>query len=441
MFVGALVSTRRAAVVTGYIVSLFGGLMAILLADGIYGNFPFFSLGSKLPSSLLVFPVMGLARGVYLLNWACIAQLQCYGPLGELPPGDELGPVIGSLYACAVVYMAAGLWLEAVFPGPHGVPRHPLFCCHPRAAAVLTAIPRCCSGGGARLAGGRRSSSSSSSSSAARGDGGASGLGAPLLGDAAAAAVGGGSGGGTFTTGLPLGRVGPRAAAAAAAGPADGVGVSAGDAGAVAAGEDGDVVAERARVCAMRIEDVVGRGGDAGVSVPIFWRHVRKVYDGAAAPAVDDVSLAVPAGENLGLLGENGAGKTTLIGISTALFPATSGEARVGGYDAGTQAEGLHRVIGVCPQHDRLWDTLTPAEHLTFYARLKGVPAESEAAHVAAALAEVGLCGAPAHRAAGELSGGMRRRLSVAVAFVGGATVAFLDEPTTGARTGSCVRE
>ena len=87
--------------------------------------------------------------------------------------------------------------------------------------------------------------------------------------------------------------------------------------------------------------------------------------------------------------------------------------------------------IGVCPQHDILWDDLTVGEHLLFYARLKGVPSSQERAKVIESLERVRLVPFE-NRLTRGLSGGEKRRLSIAIALVGDPTVVFLDEPTTG---------
>ena len=143
-----------------------------------------------------------------------------------------------------------------------------------------------------------------------------------------------------------------------------------------------------------------------------------------------NLTFAITKGECFGLLGPNGAGKTTTISILTGLFPPTSGTARVGGFDIAEDIDLVHRVMGVCPQFDTLWMDLTCEETLLFYARLKGVAAKDENAHVVESLTQVGLQDTP-KRLVKDLSGGMRRRLSVAVALVGDPRIVFLDEPTT----------
>ena len=91
----------------------------------------------------------------------------------------------------------------------------------------------------------------------------------------------------------------------------------------------------------------------------------------------------------------------------------------------------VYRNMGVCPQHDILWDELTVGEHLYFYARLKGISAADENSAVSDALKNVSLTPFKDRLSKG-LSGGEKRRLSIAIALIGGGKVVFLDEPTTG---------
>jgi len=163
---------------------------------------------------------------------------------------------------------------------------------------------------------------------------------------------------------------------------------------------------------------------------PLVINELRKVYDDGKL-ALKNLSLIVKKNTCFGLLGENGAGKTTTISLLTGLFPPTSGYALVGGYDITKEIDMVHLVIGLCPQFDVLWSDLTCKEHLLFYARLKGIHPTKEEAHVIHILREVGLYEAR-HRHASNLSGGMRRRLSLAISFVGNSVITFLDEPTTG---------
>ncbi|KAJ3113667.1 hypothetical protein HK100_001913 [Physocladia obscura] len=190
--------------------------------------------------------------------------------------------------------------------------------------------------------------------------------------------------------------------------------------------EDDDVRAERRRVDDGMLDDE---------EHTIVMRHMKKVYPGrkGLGPkiAVRDVTFAEKAGGIFGLLGPNGAGKTTLISILTGLYEASGGEARLAGFDIKTDTANVYKSIGVCPQFDILWDDLTVSEHLYFYARLKGVIGKSEVEAVENSLKQVSL-DALRNRLSKSLSGGERRRLSIAIALVGAPKVVFLDEPTTG---------
>ena len=84
-------------------------------------------------------------------------------------------------------------------------------------------------------------------------------------------------------------------------------------------------------------------------------------------------------------------GKTTLLSILTGLYPTTKGDAILNGFDIKTQREQVYMSIGICPQHDTLWDDLTVGEHLLFYVRLKGVPSSQERVKVIELLERVRL--------------------------------------------------
>ena len=120
-----------------------------------------------------------------------------------------------------------------------------------------------------------------------------------------------------------------------------------------------------------------------------------------------------------------------MISVLTGLYPITSGSAIVGGFDVKTQIQQIYKSIGICPQFDILWGDLSISEHLYFYARLKGVKAKDENKVVEKALKDVNLFELR-KRITKNLSGGERRRLSIAVALLGDPKVIFLDEPTTG---------
>ncbi|VFQ62768.1 unnamed protein product [Cuscuta campestris] len=133
------------------------------------------------------------------------------------------------------------------------------------------------------------------------------------------------------------------------------------------------------------------------------------------------------------LLGPNGAGKTTIINCLTGITPVTDGDALIYGCSirSSTGMSKIRQMIGVCPQFDILWDELSGQEHLQLFATIKGLSPASIKSVVHNALAEVKLTDAARMRAS-SYSGGMRRRLSVAIALIGEPKLVILDEPTTG---------
>eukprot|EP01027_Heterolobosea_sp_BB2_P015159 GEZU01021715.1.p1 GENE.GEZU01021715.1~~GEZU01021715.1.p1 ORF type:complete len:838 (+),score=194.35 GEZU01021715.1:69-2582(+) len=147
--------------------------------------------------------------------------------------------------------------------------------------------------------------------------------------------------------------------------------------------------------------------------------------------AVNNFCLGVQAGECLGLLGPNGAGKTTLIECLTGGIPATSGEAFINSYSIFKQPSSAFKNIGVCAQFDRLYDTLTGREHLKLFAWLRGIDKRNIDAVVNDFLHEFNLT-EHADKQTQHYSGGNKRKLSVALAFMGNPQVVFLDEPSTG---------
>lgn len=151
--------------------------------------------------------------------------------------------------------------------------------------------------------------------------------------------------------------------------------------------------------------------------------------------AVDGLNLSMYSGQITALLGHNGAGKTTTIGVLTGMMPPTEGYATVSGYDIRTDLSLLRENIGVCLQHDCLFPQLSVLEHIQFFSRVKGLYARQSKEEceksVMTAIEDVALM-EKRHSFAKDLSGGMKRKLSVAIAFCGGSEVIFLDEPTSG---------
>lgn len=133
------------------------------------------------------------------------------------------------------------------------------------------------------------------------------------------------------------------------------------------------------------------------------------------------------------LLGPNGAGKTTAISCLTGITPVTDGDALIYGNSVRSSSgmSNIRKIIGVCPQFDILWDALSGQEHLELFSRIKGLSPDSIKSITETSLAEVRLTDSAKVRA-GSYSGGMKRRLSVAIALIGDPKLVILDEPTTG---------
>ena len=147
--------------------------------------------------------------------------------------------------------------------------------------------------------------------------------------------------------------------------------------------------------------------------------------------AVDGVDLQVNAGEVFGFLGPNGAGKSTTVRMLTTLLRPTAGIARVAGFDVVKDADQVRRRIGVALQDAAIDPLMTGHELLALQAVLYGIPKAHVRTRSHELLERVGLTGA-ADRRVGTYSGGMRRRLDLAMSLIHQPTVLFLDEPTTG---------
>ncbi|XP_015070141.1 ABC transporter A family member 7-like [Solanum pennellii] len=192
--------------------------------------------------------------------------------------------------------------------------------------------------------------------------------------------------------------------------------------------EKPDVAQERERVEQL-LESNTGHA--------IICDNLKKVYPGRDGNpekfAVRGLSLALPQGECFGMLGPNGAGKTTFISMMIGLIKPSSGTAYAQGMDIRTDMDMIYTNMGVCPQHDLLWEKLTGREHLLFYGRLKNLKGAVLTQAVEESLKSVNLFhGGVADKQSGKYSGGMKRRLSVAISLIGDPKVVYMDEPSTG---------
>ena len=147
--------------------------------------------------------------------------------------------------------------------------------------------------------------------------------------------------------------------------------------------------------------------------------------------AVDGLSLEVDKGELFGLLGPNGAGKTTTINVLCGLLEPTSGSARVAGYDVRKQGNLVRELIGVSTQETAVYPHLTGKENIELFGNLHAMPKEKLKRNVDELLREMSLLDDSGRRV-GKYSGGMMRRINLAIALVHDPEIAFLDEPTVG---------
>jgi ATP-binding cassette, subfamily A (ABC1), member 3 len=219
--------------------------------------------------------------------------------------------------------------------------------------------------------------------------------------------------------------------------------------------DDLDVAAERLRVTGivLRDQDAAARGHQRypGAASGVVLDRVRKVYGPGllarmtggrlAAPesgqatfvALEALSLSVPAGTSFGLIGANGAGKSTALSIASGVMPVTSGTAFAGGFDVSlAEAADVGIAIGYCPQHDPLVGALTAAEHLTVYALIAGLPNKQVVNDAVIKALKAFDLQRHAQTCAAAMSGGTKRKLCTAIAFIGRPRVVLLDEPTAG---------
>jgi ABC-2 type transport system ATP-binding protein len=165
------------------------------------------------------------------------------------------------------------------------------------------------------------------------------------------------------------------------------------------------------------------------VGAPIVAERLVRTFGDLRA--VDGIDMTVNAGEIFGFLGPNGAGKSPAVRMLTTLLRPTSGRAIVAGFDVATHPDEVRRRIGVALQDAAIDPLMTGNELLRLQAVLYGIPSGKVKSRAADLLERVGLTAA-ADRRVGTYSGGMRRRLDLALSLIHEPTVLFLDEPTTG---------
>ena len=146
--------------------------------------------------------------------------------------------------------------------------------------------------------------------------------------------------------------------------------------------------------------------------------------------AVNGISLNIKEGELFGLLGPNGAGKTTLIRMLTTTLTPSSGDAKIKNFSIKTQKNEIVKLIGVCPQENIFYKELTAEENVIFVAQMHGIPLQESKERTNALLQKLGIAGKK--RWAKKFSGGMKKRLNLAMSLINEPNILFLDEPTAG---------
>uniref|UniRef100_UPI003AAEC31A uncharacterized protein abca12 n=1 Tax=Centroberyx gerrardi TaxID=166262 RepID=UPI003AAEC31A len=169
----------------------------------------------------------------------------------------------------------------------------------------------------------------------------------------------------------------------------------------------------------------------SGLPVGVALHGLTKIYGDRMA--IENLNVAFYEGHVTSLLGHNGAGKTTTMSLLTGLFAPSSGTIEVYGRDMQNNIDDVRKELGVCMQYDVHFDHMTTKEHLLLYGQIKAPHWSRRELHeqVRKILEETGMY-AHRHKRVGTLSGGMKRKLSISIAFIGGSRLVVLDEPTTG---------
>ena len=170
--------------------------------------------------------------------------------------------------------------------------------------------------------------------------------------------------------------------------------------------------------------------GEAGIRVAGLKKEFPK-WGAEPVRAVQGVTFAAFPGEITTLLGHNGAGKTTTMSVLTGLYSPTAGEATVGGHSIRGGMGIVRKSLGLCPQHNMLFEDLTVREHLVFFGMLKGMSKSAAEADSTKYISMLNL--QPKKNViVTSLSGGMKRKVNLGIALIGDSKVVMLDEPTSG---------
>lgn len=159
-------------------------------------------------------------------------------------------------------------------------------------------------------------------------------------------------------------------------------------------------------------------------------RNLDKSFNGNHA--VNGVSFSIEKGEIFGLLGPNGAGKTTTIRILSTITQPDRGEVTIGGFSIKHEADKVRSLIGICPQELALYNDMTAFDNLVFFGRMSGLSSQDAREQAMANLELMGLAERAKKGKVDKFSGGMKRRVNLAIALMANPKLLFLDEPTVG---------
>ena len=154
-------------------------------------------------------------------------------------------------------------------------------------------------------------------------------------------------------------------------------------------------------------------------------------YPGSKEAALDGINLSIPEGALFGLLGPNGAGKTTLISLLTGLLVSKTGDIEINGHSLAREAKAIKKLTGYVPQDYAFYPSLTARENLIFFAGIQGIPKQKRAQRIEASLEFCQLTPV-ANKFAATFSGGLKRRLNIAIGLLTDPEIIYFDEPTTG---------
>eukprot|EP01015_Nassula_variabilis_P034895 TRINITY_DN866_c0_g1_i9.p1 TRINITY_DN866_c0_g1~~TRINITY_DN866_c0_g1_i9.p1 ORF type:complete len:789 (-),score=85.44 TRINITY_DN866_c0_g1_i9:63-2429(-) len=190
---------------------------------------------------------------------------------------------------------------------------------------------------------------------------------------------------------------------------------------------------ESVRDEAQKVKEIFQNGPsqqEVGEQSAVLVKDLTKKYSNQFV-ALNGISFAVEQSSIFGLLGPNGAGKSTSFNILTAALKKSGGQIKLNSNEFDYLQPSIFQEVGICPQYDCIWEDLTVYDHLDIFGRVKGLSGESLEETIRYYIKTLDLT-QNTHKAAGKLSGGSKRKLSVAIALIAAPSIQYFDEPSTG---------